>query len=160
MVTRCIKNWDKITRSALISGTDTTSQSISPKNTIRLSAQKINISNVTNAMESRATVRLEESLTSLPKQLQCQIRKITEKCVYAYNVSNGRLKDSNCDVTCTDFVSHYFTWLEVNKNVHNESLLDQHNRNVPWCELKAMNEDTTNVLFVMSSKIEGTNQEP
>ena len=99
-------------------------------------------------MGSRVTVRLEDSLTSLPKQLQSQIRKITEKHVNACNMSNGRLKDSNFDITYIDYVSHYFTWLEVNKNLHNMSLLDQHNRNVPWHELKAISEDTINAFFI------------
>ena len=99
-------------------------------------------------MGSRVTVRLEDSLTSLPKQLQSQLRKIIEKYVNAFNASNGRLKDSNFDTTYLDYLSHYFTWLEVNKSVHNISLLDQWNRNVPWHELKAISEDTINEFFI------------
>ena len=78
---------------------------------------KSNISKATNTMGSRVTVRLEESLTSFPQHLQSQIRIITEECVHACNASNGRLKDSNFDVTYIDFLSRYFTWLEVNKDV-------------------------------------------
>ena len=99
-------------------------------------------------MGSRVTVRLQDSLTALPEELKSKMRKIVEKYAHACNTTNGRPKDSNFDVAYINCLSHYFAWLELNKSTHHLSLLDQHNLNRPWNQLKLVNEDSLNDFFI------------
>ena len=99
-------------------------------------------------MGSRVTTRLLDSLTALPDELKSNMRKIVEKYTKACNVTNGRPIDANFDVSYVTYLSHYFAWLELNKSTHHLSLLDQHNLNRPWNQLKLVNEDSLNDFFI------------
>ena len=99
-------------------------------------------------MGSRVTTRLLDSLTALPEELKSNMRKIVEKYTQDCNITNGRPKDANFDVSYITYISHYFSWLELNKRTHNLSLLDQCNLNRPWNQLKLVNEDSLNDFFI------------
>ena len=110
-------------------------------------------------MGSRVIVRLQDSLTALPEELKSKMRKTVEKYAHACNVTNGRPKDSNFDVTYIN-LSHCFVWLELNKNICHLSLIDQHNQNKPWNQLKIVNDYTLNIFSINFLQLRRTHPKP
>ena len=95
-------------------------------------------------MGSRITLKLTDPMTELPNELKSQMIKIVEKYIHACNAANGRRKTCKFDKSYVGYLAHYCTWLEINKDAHKVSILDQCNNNKTWEQINIVNEDVLN----------------
>ena len=98
-------------------------------------------------MGSRITRNNDDILVQFPRELMGTIKKAVEHYIHTSNIANKRQIDSKFDITYVYNLVHYCTFLEMKKNHHNLSVIDQLHQGVTWRDVRLVREDIVKDFF-------------